>query len=97
MTEKVRVVKARVGRKILTSIVQEKQTNIPLASGSNPESDNNSDSDRVEGIAWSSSNSSELNYSEDQAADRQQLEQKTIPESSTSRYGRKRTRILREN
>ena len=51
MTEKVRVVKARVGRKILTSIVQEKQINIPLASGSNPESDNNSDSDRVEGIA----------------------------------------------
>ena len=97
MTEKVRVVKARVGRKILTSIKQEKQTNIPLASGSNPESDNDSDSDRVEGIVWSSSNSSELNDSEDQAADRQQLEQETIPESSTSRYGRKRTRILREN
>ena len=95
--EKVRVVKAHIGSKILTSIVQEKQTNIPLASDSNPESDSDSDSDRVEGIVGSSSNSSELNDSGDQAADRQQLEQETIPESSTSRYGRKRTRVLREN
>ena len=31
-----RVVKAHIGSKILTSIVQEKQTNIPLASDSNP-------------------------------------------------------------
>ena len=92
-----RVVKAHIGSKILTSIVQEKQTNIPLASDSNPESDSDSDSDRVEGIVGSSSNSSELNDSGDQAADRQQLEQETIPESSTSRYGRKRTRVLREN
>ena len=38
-----------------------------------------------------------LNDSGDQAADRQKLEQETIPESSTSRYGRKRTRVLREN
>ena len=62
-------------------------------SDSNPESesDSDSDSDRVEGIVGSSSNSSELNDSGDQAADRQQLEQETIPESSTSRYGRKRT------
>ena len=89
--EKVRVVKAHIGSKILTSIVQEKQTNIPLASDSNPESDSDSDSDRVEGIVGSSSNSSELNDSGDQAADRQQLEQETIPESSTSRYGQKRT------
>ena len=59
--EKVRVVKAHIGSKILTSIVQEKQTNIPLASDSNPEFD--SDSDRVEGIVGSSSNSSELNDS----------------------------------
>ena len=95
--EKVRVVKTHIGSKILTSIVQEKQTNIPLASDSNPESDSDSDSDRVEGIVGSSSNSSELNDSGDQAADRQQLEQETIPESSTSRYGRKRTRVLREN
>ena len=85
------------GSKILTSIVQEKQTNIPLASDSNPESNSDSDSDMVEGIVGSSSNSSELNDSGDQAADRQQLEQETIPESSTSRYGRKRTRVLREN
>ena len=95
--EKVRVVKAHIGSKILTSIVQEKQTNIPLASDSNPEFDSDSDSDRVEGIVGSSSNSSELNDSGDQAADSQQLEQETIPESSTSRYGRKRTRVLREN
>ena len=92
-----RVVKAHIGRKILISIVQEKQTNIPLASYSNPESDSDSDSDKVEGIVGSSSNSSKLNDSGDQAADRQQLEQETIPESSTSRYGRKRTRVLREN
>ena len=38
------------------------------------------DSDRVEGIVGSSSNSSKLNDSGDQAADRQQLEQETIPE-----------------
>ena len=93
--EKVRVVKAHIGSKILTSIVQEKQTNISLASDSNSKSA--SDSDRVEGIVGYSSNSSELNDSGDQAADRQQLEQETIPESSTSRYGRKRTRVLREN
>ena len=77
--EKVRVVKAHIGSKILTSIVQEKQTNIPLASDSNPEFDSDSDSDRVEGIVGSSSNSSELSDSGDQAADRQQLEQETIP------------------
>ena len=49
------------------------------------------------GIVGSSSNSSEHNDSGDQAADRQQLEQEAIPESNTSRYGRKRTRVLREN
>ena len=86
--EKMRVVKAHIGSKILTSIVREKQTNIPLASDSNTEFD--SDSDRVEGIVGSSTNSSELNDSGDQAAYRQQLEQETIPESSTSRYRRKR-------
>ena len=54
-------------------------------------------SDRVERIVESTSNSSELNDSEDQAADSQQQEaEETIPESSTSRYGRKRTRVLRE-
>ena len=96
--EKVRVAKAHISSKILTSIVQEKQTNIPLASDSNPEFDSDSDSVyRVEGIVGYYSNSSELNDSGDQAADRQQLEQETIPVSSTSRYGRKRTRVLREN
>ena len=54
-------------------------------------------SDRVELIVGSTSNSSELNDSGDQAADSQQQEaEETIPESSTSRYGRKRTRVLRE-
>ena len=45
------------------------------------------------------SNSSELNDSGDQTADSQQEQEaeETIPESSTSRYGRKRTRVLREN
>ena len=44
-----------------------------------------------------STRSSELNDSGDQAADSQQQEaEETIPESSTPRYGRKRTRVLRE-
>ena len=52
-------------------------------------------SDSVERIVGSTSNSSELNDSGDQAADSQQQEaEETIPESSTSRYGRKRTRVL---
>ena len=52
---------------------------------------------KVELIVGSTSNSSELNDSGDQAADSQQQEaEETIPESSTSRYGRKRTRVLRE-
>ena len=54
-------------------------------------------SDRVEGIVGSSSNSSEFYDSGDQAVDRQQLEQETVPKSSTSRYGQKRTRVLQEN
>ena len=86
--QKVRVVKAHIGSKILTSIVQESQNNIQPASDSNSESD--SDSDRVERMVGSTSNSSELNYSGDQAADSQ-------PESSTSRYGQQRTRVRREN
>ena len=54
-------------------------------------------SDRVERIVGSTSNSSELNDSGDQAADSQQQEaEETTPESSTSRYGPKRTRVLRE-
>ena len=68
--EKVRVVKAHIGSKILTSIVQDSQNNIQPASDSNSAS--NSDSDRVERIVGSSSNSSELNDSGDQAADSQQ-------------------------
>ena len=51
----------------------------------------------VERIVESTSDSSELNDSGDQAADSQQQEaEETIPESNTSRYGRKRTRVLRE-
>ena len=54
-------------------------------------------SDRVERIVESTSNSSELNDSGDQAADSQQQEaEETIPESSTSRYGHQRTRVLGE-
>ena len=50
--------------------------------------------DRVERIVGSTSNSSELNDSGDQAADSQRQEaEETIPESSTSRYGRKRTLV----
>ena len=95
--EKVWVVKAHIGGKILTSIVQDSQNNIQPASDSNSESEN--DSDRVEHIIGSSSNSSELNDSRDKAADSQQEQEAdaTIPESSTSRNGRRRKRVLREN
>ena len=55
--EKVRVVKAHIGSKILTSIVQNSQNMIQPASDSNPAS--NSDSDGVERIVGSSSNSSD--------------------------------------
>lgn len=91
------MVKAHIVSTILTSIVQDSQNNIQPASDSISESD--SDNDRVERIVGSSSSSSELNDSGDQAADSQQEQEaeETIPESSTSRYGRKRTRVLREN
>ena len=91
------MVKAHIGSKILTSTVQDSQNNIQPASGSNSES--NSDCDKVKRIVGSSSKSSELNDSGDQAVDSQQEQEAegTIPESSTSRYGRKRTRVLREN
>ena len=51
--EKVKVVKARIGSKILTSIVEDSQNNFQPASDSNSESD----SDRVERIVGSSRNS----------------------------------------
>ena len=99
--EKVRVVRAHIGSKILTSmIVQDSQNNIQPASDSNSESAN-SHSDRVERIVGSNSSSSELNDSGDQAADSQKEHEteETIPESSSPRYGRKRThvQVLREN
>ena len=58
-----------------------------------------SESDRVECIVGSSFNSSELNDSGDQAAESEQEQEaeETILEISTSRYGRKRTRVLRDN
>ena len=91
------MVKAHIGSKILTSTAQDSQNNIQPASGSNSES--NSDCDKVKRIVGFSSKSSELNDSRDQAVDSQQEQEAegTIPESSTSRYGRKRTRVLREN
>ena len=77
------------------------QDNIQPASDSNSasKSDSDSDSDRVELIVGSSSNSSELNDSGDEAADSEQEQEaeETILETSTSRYGRKRTRVLRDN
>ena len=81
----------------MTSIVQDSQNDIQPASDSNSESD--SDIDRVERIAGFGSNSSESNDSGDQAAVSQQEQEaeETIPESRTSRYGRKRTRFLQEN
>ena len=75
--------------------MQDSQKNIQPASDSNSESD----SDKVERIVGSSSNSQELNDSGDQAADSQQEQEaeETIPESIMSRYGWKRIRVLREN
>ena len=95
--EKVRVVKVHIGSKILTSVVQDSPNNIQSAS--DPNSSSNSDSDRVERIVGSSSNSSELNDSGDPAADGEQEQEaeETILETSTSRYGRQRTRVLRDN
>ena len=61
--EKVRVVKAHIGSKILTSVWQDSQNNIQPASDSNSASKSNSD--RVERIVGSSSNSSDLNDSGD--------------------------------
>ena len=92
-----RVVKAHIGSKILTSIVQDGQNNIQPASDSNSESE--SDSDMVGRIVGSGGNSSELNDSGDQTADSQQEQEaeEAILESGTSRYGQKRTRVLREN
>ena len=77
--------------------MQDSQNDIQPASDSNSESD--SDIDRAERIVGFSSNSSESNDSGDQAAVSQQEQEaeETIPESRTSRYGRKRTRFLQEN
>ena len=71
--ERVRVVKAHIGSRILNSIVQDSQNNIQPASDSNSVS--NSGSDGVERIVGSSGNSSELNDSGDQAADSQQQQE----------------------
>ena len=75
--EKVRVVKAHIGSKIFTSIVQDCQNNIQPASDSNSESD--SDSDMVECMV-------QINDSGDLAANSQQGQEaeETIPESGTS-------------
>ena len=91
------MVKAHIGSKIFTSIAQDCQNNIQPASDSNSESD--SDRDMVERIVGYSSNSSELNDSGDLAANSQQEQEaeETIPESSTSWYGQKRTQVLQEN
>ena len=93
------MVKAHIGGKIMTFIVQDRQKNIqPAASNSNSESA--TDSYRVKRIVRpTNGNFLELNASRDQAADSQQEQEaeETIPESSASRYGRKRTRVLREN
>ena len=78
--EKGRVLKAHIGSKILTFVVQDRQINIQPASVSNSESD----IDRVERIVGSSQermndlvalDSSELNHSGGQAADSSQEQQ----------------------
>ena len=59
------MVKAHIGSKIFTSIVQDSENNIQPASDSNSVSNNYSD--RVEGTVGCSSSSSELNDAGDQA------------------------------
>ena len=89
--------KVHIGSKILTFIVQDRQKNIqPAASNSNSESATGSY--RVERIVGPT-NSNFLGLNDPRAADSQQEQEaeETIPESSASRYGRKRTRVLREN
>lgn len=97
--EKVRVMKAHIGSKILTFILQDRQKNIqPAASNSNSASA--TDIYRAERIVGpTNSNFLGLNDPRDHAADSQQEQEaeETIPESSASRYGRKSTRVLREN
>ena len=68
-----------------------------ITSDSNSES--YSDSDRVECMDGSNSNSSELNDSGDQAADSQhgQVAEETVPEFSTFRYGQQRTQSCQKN
>ena len=68
--EKVRVVRAHIGSKILTSIMRDSHNNIQPASDSNSESARASG--RVEHIVGSSSNSSELNDSGDTDSQREQ-------------------------
>ena len=84
--DKVRVMKAHIGGKIMTFIVQDRQKNVqPAASNSNSESV--TDSYRVKRIVGpTNSNFFELNPSRDQAADSQQEKEaeETIPESSAS-------------
>ena len=63
--EKVRVLKANITSKVLSSIVQDSQNNIQPASFSNSESD----SDGIERILRAPSNSSEQNDSVYQAGD----------------------------
>ena len=91
--EKVRVVKAHIGSKILTSIVQDSQNNIQPASDSNSAS--KSHSARVERIVGSRNNFSELYDSGDQAGGSQQEQeaQETMLETSMSQYRRKRTGV----
>ena len=62
--------KAHIGSKILTSNVQDSHNNIQPASASNSAS--NSDSDSIEHIVGSSSDSWKLNDPGDQAADSEQ-------------------------
>ena len=68
-----------------------------ITSDSNSES--YSDSDRVECMDGSNSNSSELNDSGDQAADSQhgQVAEETVPEFSTFRYVQQRTQSCQKN
>ena len=71
-------------------------TNIQPVSDSNSESHSNGN--RVDHIVVSTRSSSELNDYGDQAEEDQQQEaEEKIPESSTSRYRGKRTRVLQES
>ena len=86
--EKVNVVKAHIGSHILSSMVQESQDDTEQPTSDSSDAD--SDADQVDRVVGSSSSSDSDTEQEVQVAEE-------TPQSSTSRYGRKRMRVMNES